>query len=231
MAYSKKAQGKIDRALFPRLRKAWENVKSFGGDHAVELGGYAGSALLAALQQYVPATALAGATLSYQGAKNQNQMMKEMSKQKMEFQERQSATAMQTRRADMEVAGLNPAMMYSVGGAQAQSGSSPDLVNELAGAASTALGLKSLQASINKTKQEARSVELDNMIKEPQAETVNAVYHTAKDAITGKNLYGRRQRDFRRSKPHTMGAGSTSGKSLMTEYNLSKGLNFSDANW
>lgn len=81
--------------------------------------------------------ALSGAG-SYFGAKEQNRANVDIAKKDREFAERMSNTSYQRGMADLGAAGLNPILAYQRGGASSPTYTSPNAVNELGPAISSA---------------------------------------------------------------------------------------------
>lgn len=99
--------------------------------------------------------ALIGGAFSWFGSKKQNQANTGMSREQMAWQERMSSTAYQRAVSDMRLAGINPMLAVSQGGASTPAGSVTPKVNELEGAGRAiagALSLARVKADIDKVK-------------------------------------------------------------------------------
>lgn len=82
-----------------------------------------------------PGTAMLGSgALGLAGGIYTNQQQIGLAREQMEFQERMSNTAYQRAMADMELAGLNPILAYSQGGATTPGGSMPQIGNPVTAA-------------------------------------------------------------------------------------------------
>lgn len=84
------------------------------------------------------------------------------------FNERMSNTSMQRRVKDLEKAGLNPGLAYSLGGASSPSGSSPDL----GGAVSTGLQAASAKAQLKNLRAQNDNIKADTMHKLEQTNSL-----------------------------------------------------------
>lgn len=93
-----------------------------------------------------------GAALSYKGAREANEMNKELAQKQMDFQERMSNTSYQRSMADMQAAGLNPILAFQQGGASAPGGAKAEVSNEYSGAVGSALQAMQVRAQIAQTR-------------------------------------------------------------------------------
>lgn len=113
---------------------------------------------------FMAAAAMGAAGLGYMGQQSANRANARMasdasgasqanSREQMAFQERMSSTAYQRAMQDMKLAGLNPILAYSQGGAPAPSGASSSAIasrddNSLSGSASTAMDVLRMKAEL-----------------------------------------------------------------------------------
>lgn len=143
-----------------------------------------------------------GAGASIFGAKSQNEANQKVAASQMAFQERMSGSAYQRAVKDMKLAGINPMLAYSKGGATTPGGAGLPMQNVYAGAdkvASTALQLRRTNAETSKIEADTRLADqantshLYNQVK-TQAETnltniqrriYNQNLHTAKAQAAG----------------------------------------------
>lgn len=108
--------------------------------------------------------AIGGAVLSKKGASDQNKASRREAQRNRDFQERMRNTEWQSAVADMEAAGINPALAYSQGGASTPGGAQAPIVDELQNVASSAQQMRAhqksmdlLDAQIDKARGEASS--------------------------------------------------------------------------
>lgn len=109
---------------------------------------------------------LAGGYFNYLGQSQANSANRVLSQQQMEFQREMRNTSYQAAVLDAKKAGLNPALLYSQGGAATPAGSTATMVNANAGLAqgginaiSTALQLDNLRANTRLTNAQAADAE------------------------------------------------------------------------
>lgn len=101
------------------------------------------------------------------GAHSANTGNKKLAREQMAFQERMSNTSYQRSIADMEAAGLNPALMYSQGGASTPGGATAHMTNEASPGISSAMDAKRLAADLN-------NLEAQNSNLKSQNELINS---------------------------------------------------------
>ena len=103
------------------------------------------------------ASSAIGGMFGYKGQKDTNVASAQQARQQMDFQEKMSNTAVQRRMADLKAAGINPILAGSKE-ASSPAGQQAPVGNKAAAAVNSALNVAQLN-----------SIELDNMIKKPQA--------------------------------------------------------------
>lgn len=94
------------------------------------------------------AAALGGAFLGYKGRKDANKANVALAREQMSFQERMSSTAFQRAVTDMKLAGINPALAYSQGGASSPSGQTAKVEDVVGPAVSSALHLTRMKKEL-----------------------------------------------------------------------------------
>jgi len=125
-------------------------------------------------------SALAGG-LSYKGTKDTNRMMRDLSREQMDWQTQMSNTSFQRAKRDMELAGINPILAASQGGASTPSGSVATQQNALGTAVSSATEARRMLSEVrnleevNKNlKQQNSQIGADILLKAAQAGVANA---------------------------------------------------------
>ncbi|AXL14485.1 DNA pilot protein [Microviridae sp.] len=98
-------------------------------------------------------TAGASALLNFGGQHEANRVNREIANDQMRFQERMSNTQYQRGVKDMKLAGVNPILAFSQGGASSPPGATTSVSNEMSPAISSALEFKRLHADIDNLKQ------------------------------------------------------------------------------
>lgn len=106
--------------------------------------------------------ALGGAYLAFKGRKDANKANKELAQDQMNFQEKMSGTAYQRAVEDMKLAGINPMLAYSQGGATSPGGQTARAEDVMGPAVSSAMQIERfkkeqrlIDTQIGKTSNEA----------------------------------------------------------------------------
>lgn len=113
--------------------------------------------ILAAL---IPSLLAGGASLI--GGAVANAANKKRAQEQMDYQERMSSTAYQRSMEDMRVAGLNPMLAFSQGGASSPGGAMARMEDVLSPAVSSAMQGKKLAEEIKLIRQQAAQLFIDN---------------------------------------------------------------------
>ncbi len=128
--------------------------------------------------------ALAGGLLRNRGAKAESQRNRQFQREEAgtqrTFQERMRNTQWQAGIADMEAAGINPALAYSQGGAAAPmgasgSGAQADIDDVVTSGVSSAMQAKRMTADLKLLKAQEENVGEDTFLKQQQRHTANAL--------------------------------------------------------
>lgn len=127
------------------------------------------------------AGSLASSALSAWGQYQTNKTSRAIAREQMEFQERMSNTAYQRAVADLQEAGLNPALAYSQGGASSPIGASAPVGNVGAAAvqggidgANAAAVIRNLYEQNRKIRAETTATEADAAVKTASLPLINA---------------------------------------------------------
>lgn len=128
--------------------------------------------------------ALAGGLLKNRGeraeARRNRRFQREEAGTQMRFQERMRNTEWQAGIADMTAAGINPALAYSQGGANAPmgaagSGSKAEIDDVITSGVSSAMQARKLRADLNILKAQEENIGEDTFLKRQQRHTANAL--------------------------------------------------------
>lgn len=115
-----------------------------------------------------------------QEAQRNRQFQSQQAGKQMRFQERMRNTSWQAGIADMEAAGVNPALAYSQGGASAPmgasgSGAQAQIDDVVTSGVSSAMQAKRMGADLKLLKAQERSVDEDAYLKQQQRYTAHAL--------------------------------------------------------
>ena len=147
---------------------------------------------------------LAGGLLSKLGQDSANAQNLKIAREQMAFQERMSNTAYQRGMKDMRLAGLNPILAYSKGGASTPGGASANMVNSSAALGQAVTGMAQQVATVKQM--EAQTKQLDNLSTKTAHEARGAAARATMQEIAAKN-----------AKDANMGNAASSVKGLMNK--------------
>lgn len=137
------------------------------------------------------ASSFGGGLASYFGQKSANRMNVNLAREQMGFQERMSNTAWQRGVRDMRLAGINPMLAFSQGGASSPQGASTTVDNELGSGVNTGLAVRRALADI-------QNLESQNKAQEAQARNLDSSAEQSKalaEVYKGQKLLQPLQRD------------------------------------
>lgn len=128
--------------------------------------------------------AIIGGLADIFGQSSANKANLKIAREQMDFQERMSNTAYQRSVEDLKKAGINPILAFQQGGASTPSGassagSSATMMNEFAGAISSALQARSMSAQIDQVKATTDLLKAELPAKKVEAEIYNSKYGKA----------------------------------------------------
>lgn len=136
-----------------------------------------------------------GASLALYGVYGQQQanaQNKELAREQMQFQERMRDTEVQARVQDLIKAGLNPALAYQQS-ASSPTGQTAQIENALAGAASTASGIRLQREQVQNLRATNENIDADTSIKRETARGI-AMDNLLKQVDTSATSLNARQR-------------------------------------
>lgn len=105
---------------------------------------------------------LASGIGAYFGQREANKTNIKLAQDQMAFQERMSSTSYQRAMKDMELAGLNPMLAYSQGGASTPPGSTTQVRDPVSSAVSSALDYKRTKAEVDNLAETNKNLKAQN---------------------------------------------------------------------
>ncbi|AXH75139.1 MAG: DNA pilot protein [Microviridae sp.] len=112
--------------------------------------------------------------LSFIGGERRNSAQADMADKQMQFQADQSTTAYQRAVKDMQLAGLNPMLAYSQGGASAGNGAMAQVEDTISPAVQTAFQRQRLTQELDNMKATEKQSETAAKVNEAQAKNIEA---------------------------------------------------------
>ncbi len=135
--------------------------------------------------------ALAGAGLagamSLVGQERANRQTRELTREQMAFQERMSSTSWQRGVEDMRLAGINPMLAFSQGGASSPGGASAKMEDVIGPAVSSAMHMMRMKKELKVMDAQAYKTEAEGHFADAQAKIAN--YGTDVKLPTGRTRH------------------------------------------